>query len=200
MTFSKKPVDDKFIKSFHQEFPEIEVIFFGFDDLMDFYINKYLIMSDEPPENISFEVLTNLLNKDDPYKSRIFICKGKELARIFNENRERIFQQNVRYSLRMKSRSINRQILETASDDIKSKSFWYFNNGITIICKKINETNSRKVIILKKAQIINGAQTTYALYEAYKNGNLKENVNVLIKAIEADDKDFIESVTLYTNS
>jgi len=200
LTFFKKPIDDKFIKSFHQDFPEIEVIFYGFDDLMDFYINKYLIMRAEPPENISFEVLTNLLGKDAPHKSRIFTCKGKELARIYNENRERIFQQNVRYSLRMKSKSINRQILETASDDIKSKSFWYFNNGITIICKKINETTSGKVISLKKAQIINGAQTTYALFEAYKNGNLKENVDVLIKAIEADDKDFIESVTLYTNS
>lgn len=200
LTFSKKPVDDKFIESFHQEFPEIEVIFYGFDDLMDFYITKYLIMRAEPPENISFEVLTNLLGKDTPHKSRIFTCKGKELARIYNENREKIFQQNVRYSLRMKSKSINKQILETACDDIKSKSFWYFNNGITIICKKINETNSGKVISLKKAQIINGAQTTYALYEAYKNGNLKENVDVLIKAIEVEDKDFIESVTLYTNS
>jgi hypothetical protein len=200
LTLSKKPVDDKFIKSFHQEFPEIEVIFYGFEDLMDFYINKYLIMRAEPPENISFEVLTNLLGKDAPYKSRIFTCKGKELARIYNENRERIFQQNVRYSLRMKSKSINKQILETACDDTKSKSFWYFNNGITIICKKINETNSGKVISLKKAQIINGAQTTYALFEAYKNGNLKENVNVLIKTIEANDKEFIESVTLYTNS
>ena len=200
LTFSEKPVDDKFIINFQQEFPEIKVIFYVFDDLVDFYINKYLIMTAEPPENISFEVLTNLLSKDTPHKSRIFTCKGKELARIYNENRERIFQQNVRYSLRMKSKSINKQILETACDDIKSKSFWYFNNGITIICNKINETTSGKVISLKKAQIINGAQTTYALYEAYKNGNLKENVDVLIKAIEADDKDFIESVTLYTNS
>jgi len=111
LTFFKKPIDDKFIKSFHQDFPEIEVIFYGFDDLMDFYINKYLIMRAEPPENISFEVLTNLLGKDAPHKSRIFTCKGKELARIYNENRERIFQQNVRYSLRMKSKSINRLIL-----------------------------------------------------------------------------------------
>jgi len=200
ITFFKKPIDDKFIKSFNQDFPEIEVIFYKFDDLMDFYLNKYLIMTAEPPEIISFDVLTNLLSKDTPRKSRVFTCKGKDLARIYNENREKIFQQNVRYSLRMKSKSINKQILETACDDVKSKSFWYFNNGITIICNKINEATSRKVISLKKAQIINGAQTTYALFEAYKNGNLKESVDVLIKAIEVDDKDFIESVTLYTNS
>lgn len=56
------------------------------------------------------------------------------------------------------------------------------------------------MINLKNAQIINGAQTTYALYEAYQSGALKDNAEVLIKAIESSDKDFIENVTLYTNS
>lgn len=56
------------------------------------------------------------------------------------------------------------------------------------------------MINLHNAQIINGAQTTYALYEAYKDGKLKDDVEVLIKAIETDNKDFIENVTLYTNS
>ena len=49
-------------------------------------------------------------------------------------------------------------------------------------------------------QVINGAQTTYALYEAYKNGNLKDDVEVLIKVIETNDKNLTESITLYTNS
>lgn len=200
LTLRRKPVDDKFIKSFNKDFPRIEVILYDFDVLFDFYVNKYLTIRAAPPERISFEVLTNLLAKDTPNKSRVFTCKGKELAKIYNDYRERIFQQNVRYSLGLRSKSINRQILETAIDNTKGVEFWYFNNGITIVCKKINEASSGKVINLDNAQIINGAQTTYALYEAYKNGNLKENVEVLIKAIETDSRDFIESVTLYTNS
>jgi hypothetical protein len=51
-----------------------------------------------------------------------------------------------------------------------------------------------------KPQIINGAQTTYALHEAYKSGNLRDDVEVLVKAITTKDKPFIENVTLYTNS
>ncbi|MCZ7394163.1 MAG: AIPR family protein [Candidatus Methanoperedens sp.] len=200
VTLKKKPIDDKFITSFNQEFREINVIFYDFDALFDFYVNKYLNIRASAPERISFEVLTNLLFKDTPNKSRVFTCKGKELAKIYNDYRERIFQQNVRYSLGVRSKSINRQILETAIDDETSTSFWYFNNGITIVCKKISETTSGKVINLDYAQIINGAQTTYALHEAYKNGQLKDNVEVLIKAIETDDRNFIESVTLYTNS
>ena len=200
LTLKKKPVDDKYIQNFKNDFKQIEVEFYDFDGLFDFYVNKYLILRAAPPERISFEVLTNLLSKDTPHKSRVFTCKGKELARMYNDYRERIFQQNVRYSLGVRSKSINRQILETATNDERSKKFWYFNNGITIICKKINETASEKVINLYNAQIINGAQTTYAMYEAYKDGNLKDNVEVLIKAIETDDKNFVESVTLYTNS
>lgn len=100
----------------------------------------------------------------------------------------------------MRTRSINRLIFETAINEIESPKFWYFNNGITIVCDDIKESTSGKVINLKNAQIINGAQTTYALFEAYQNGILKENVEVVVKAIESDDKNFIENVTLFTNS
>lgn len=200
LALKSKPVDDKYIKSFNQDFPMIVVNFYDFDKLFDFYVNKYLTIRAAPPKRISFKVLTNLLTKDTPDKSRVFTCKGEELAKIYNDYRERIFQQNVRYSLGLRSKSINRQILETAIDNTRNKDFWYFNNGITIVCKKINEAASRKVINLDNAQIINGAQTTYALYEAYNNGNLKDDVEILVKVIETDDRSFIESVTLYTNS
>lgn len=200
LALKSKPVDDKYIKNFNQDFPMIVVNFYDFDKLFDFYVNKYLTIRAAPPKRISFKVLTNLLTKDTPDKSRVFTCKGEELAKLYNDYRERIFQQNVRYSLGLRSKSINRQILETAIDNTRNKDFWYFNNGITIVCKKINEAASRKVINLDNAQIINGAQTTYALYEAYNNGNLKDDVEILVKVIETDDRSFIESVTLYTNS
>ena len=200
LTLKQKPIDDKFITTFRNDFKQINCIFFDFDWFFDFYVNRYLILKAAPPDKISFEILTDLLSKNTPNTSRIFISKGKELAKIYNDYRERIFQQNVRYSLGIRSKSINKQIFETATHDDRSKHFWYFNNGITIICKKIKETASKKVINLYNAQIINGAQTTYALYEAYKNGELKDDVEVLIKAIETDDKDFIDNVTLYTNS
>ena len=199
LILKKEPVDDKFIKAFLQDFPKIEINFYDFDRLFDFYVNRYLTMRAAPPKRISFEVL-NLLTKATPNKSRVFTCRGKELAKIYNDYKERIFQQNVRYSLGLRSKSINRQILETATDNMRNKEFWYFNNGITIVCKKINGATSGKVINLDNAQIINGAQTTYALYEAYKNGDLKDDVEVLVKVIETDDRNFIESVTLYTNS
>jgi len=197
---NRKPVDDKFVHAFNKEFPNVIIYFYNFEWIFDFYTKKYLILKEAPPKKISFEILTDLLCKNTPNKSRVFTCKGKELAKIYNDYREKIFQQNVRYSLGLRSKSINRQILETAESKDKGISFWYFNNGITIICKKINETASGKVINLHEAQIINGAQTTYALYEAYKEGKLKDNVEVLVRVIETDNREFMENITLYTNS
>jgi hypothetical protein len=196
----KRKIDSKFVEKFKKDFPQVKVKFYDFDWLFDFFTNFYLIRRAKPPERISLEVITELLRKDIPHKSRVFTCKGKELAKIYNDYRERIFQQNVRYFLGLRSKSINKQILETATDSAKSKYFWYFNNGITIVCKEINEPASGKIVILKDAQIINGAQTTYALYEAYKSGTLRDDVEVLIKVIETDDRNFLENVTLYTNS
>lgn len=200
LALKRGPVDKKYIDDFKKDFPQAEIKFFDFEWFYDFYTNTYLTMRTSPPEKISFEVISGLLKKDNPHKSRVFTCRGKELARIYDEYKEKIFQQNVRFSLGLRSKSINRQILETAKDNARSMNFWYFNNGITIICKEILESTSEKIISLKNAQIINGAQTTYALHEAYINGNLEENVEVLIKAIQADDRNFIENVTLYTNS
>jgi len=200
ITLKREPIDKKFIDNFKKDFSKVDIKFYDFEWFYDYYVNTYLTKNALPPERISFKVVSDLLKKDTPQMSRVFTCKGEELARIYNDYKERIFQQNVRYSLGLRSKSINRQILETAEDNARSLNFWYFNNGITIVCKKIIEATSGKVISLENVQIINGAQTTYALHEAYIKGDLKENVEVLIKAIQTDDQNFIENVTLYTNS
>ena len=65
--------------------------------------------------------------------------------------------------------SQNRQIERTLTEN--PAFFMYFNNGITAITKhpprKINAT--AKQISLTGLQIINGAQTVYSIYQAYKN-------------------------------
>jgi hypothetical protein len=199
ITLKQPPADDKYLRAFNKDFPSVEISFFDFDWLYKFYTKDYLVRTARPPENISFTVLTNLLKKESPIKSYAFIAKADELARIYNDYKERIFQSNIRYSLGMREKSINKQIYETTHSD-KSDKFWYFNNGITIVCDELIPAASEKVVNLKNAQIINGAQTTYAVYEAYQEGKLKDDVNILIKAIESKDRQFNDLITLYTNS
>lgn len=200
ITTKKKVEDEKYVKDFNNDFPNVEILFFDFDFIKNFYENTYLISRSPAPEKISFQVITNILKKDEPFKARVFTTKAEELAKLYNDYRERIFQQNVRFSLGLKSKSINEQILETAKSAIRSKNFWYFNNGINIVCKELKPTINEKIMNLYKAQIINGAQTTYALYEAYQNGELQNDAEVIIRVVETTDKDFTDLVTLYTNS
>src|SRR5438876_4061194 len=157
----KPPLEDKFITNFSKDFPSVEVEFWGFEKLAELYRNNYLLRRAPPPERITLEVISKLESKDKPIKARVFTTKGKELARAYDNFKERIFQQNVRYFLGLRSKGINKEILNTATSDDRSENFWYFNNGVTIVCKKISESLSGKVVHLEGAQIINGAQTTY---------------------------------------
>ncbi|MFH1422966.1 MAG: AIPR family protein [Planctomycetota bacterium] len=199
ITLKKPPTDDKYIKDFKREFPDVEISFLDFNWFYEFYTKDYLIRTARPPENISFTVQTGLLRKDSPIKSFVFVAKANELARIYNDHKERIFQSNIRLSLGRRDKSINQQIYNT-SKSVESDKFWYFNNGITIVCDKLETVPSEKVINFKNAQVINGAQTTYAVFEAYRLGELKDNAEILVKAIESKDSNFNELVTLYANS
>ncbi len=200
LTLKQKPTDEKYIQEFRIKFPQINVEFLDFDRLYDYYTNRYVYSVPIPPPRVSIEMKSAVLKKDSPRKARVFTCNARELARIYDEYGERIFQQNVRYLLGLRTRGINRQILETAAEEARSKDFWYFNNGITMICRQIIEPPNRRTIILEDAQVINGAQTTYALHDAYTQGRLKEDVEIIVKVIETTDREFMENVTLYTNS
>ncbi|MFA7708257.1 MAG: AIPR family protein [Candidatus Pacearchaeota archaeon] len=199
ITLGNECKDKKFIQDFNREFPQIEVNFLDFDKIYDFYVNKYLFMTAAPPKRISVEVLSLILKKDTPVNARVFTCRGKDLARLYEEYGESIFQKNVRNLLGTKSKSINSQIVDTASTE-RSKNFWYFNNGITMICTKINEPTGGKNLVLDSPQIINGAQTTYALHRSLLSGALKDDVEIIMKVIETNMPEFMDCVTLYTNS
>ncbi|GAF91395.1 unnamed protein product, partial [marine sediment metagenome] len=200
LSLKKKPTCEKYIEMLKKDFPDVSVRFLDFEGIKKIYETRYLSLTDEPPENISFEILHECVQKKEgPHKSIVFSCDGKEVARIYNEHRERVLDRDLRYSLGVKSKAINKAILRTATDDNSSANFWYFNNGITIVCNNIDLTANEKHVKLTKPQIINGAQTTCALYEAFQTGELKKDVEVLVKAIEVSNKDFIETVTLYTN-
>jgi len=102
---------------------------------------------------------------------------GTEVGNLFNDKGVRLFARNIRGYLG--NTDINRVMKDTIEKE--SEHFWYYNNGITIVCdqaKQIKNTGSN-VIKVRNAQIINGQQTTRTLALCGKN-----NAEVLIKLIE----------------
>jgi len=133
-------------------------------------------------------------------ESAVCTVEGTELAKIVEKNLEYIFEENVRTYLGDKK--VNLDILRTCSNDAEAEYFWFYNNGITITCDSFhfNPYSKPPQIIIENIQIVNGCQTSMTLFEAYKQGKLSMKTKVLLKVFATKDAEFVDRITLTTNS
>lgn len=125
---------------------------------------------------------------------------GDNLARLVDRQGKDLFERNIRGYL-SSDNVVNKSIMETATGS-RAKQFFLMNNGITIVCDSMSYTpvDTDPLVQVKNMQIVNGGQTTNALYEAYKANKLSSDVSVLVKIIKADNLDFLGKITESTNS
>ncbi|NTF07095.1 AIPR family protein [Agrobacterium rubi] len=111
-----------------------------------------------------------------------------------------LFDENIRGFLGLDG-GYNRQIHASALSD-ENHLFWYLNNGITIIAKEFTHQRVRgSKIHLKDFQIVNGAQTSYSLFEAFKRDPEKvSDVVLLVKIFASSRSDIAEQIAIATNS
>lgn len=112
-----------------------------------------------------------------------------------------IFNDNVRVYLSKKNK-INRKIIETALSE-ESPLFWYLNNGITITCDSFTYPKGKRapVVELSNIQIVNGGQTSNALFEASQiSPERLEDVLILVRIIETKSQSVSLSIAESTNS
>ena len=123
----------------------------------------------------------------------------KELARLVSQHKNYIFFSNIRdfkgYN------AINKGIRETYEKH--PKNFWYYNNGITIVCNEYKIVND-SYLNIKAPQIVNGCQTATTIYNCWKSSNPyeKENIDgtILVKIIQDAKAERRKNITRYTNS
>jgi len=135
---------------------------------------------------------------DDTTKSLVLTVSTNEIARLVQTHWNNLFEQNIRFSLW--DNKVNKKIYKTVTWD-SSNLFWYFNNGITIICDSFSEISNpgNYSIKLKNLQIVNGCQTSTTLHKAYTDNLLKKSY-VLVKIYSSKDEEFINNITEATNS
>ncbi|MQY45551.1 abortive phage infection protein, partial [Rhizobiales bacterium RZME27] len=111
-----------------------------------------------------------------------------------------LFDENIRGFLGLEG-GYNRQIHQSALSD-ENHLFWYLNNGITIIAKDFTHQKVRgSKIQLTEFQIVNGAQTSYSLLEAYKRNPEKvSEIILLVKIFASSRPDISEQIAIATNS
>ncbi|MDF7801419.1 AIPR family protein [Pontiellaceae bacterium B1224] len=127
----------------------------------------------------------------------IGVLPSSEFKKIIHTNDEEIihslFYDNVRHF--QDWNPVNKEILETLSDEHEQAYFPIFNNGITIVAKNIRTTGNK--LHLEDYQIVNGCQTSYVLHEA--SIGLKNDTRVPIKIIATNDQEIKNSIIKATN-
>lgn len=121
-----------------------------------------------------------------------FIVKNDNIRENIFENNVRHFQGNV---------AVNKAIMETLKKE-NDLEFWWLNNGITMLASEIIPLPDNKLRI-KNCQIVNGLQTTFCIYEYFKENSEKlinENRSVMIKLIQTTDIKSTDNIISSTNS
>lgn len=113
------------------------------------------------------------------------------------ELRRYLFDSNVRDYLN--SNSINTGIEQTL-EDINSPSFWWLNNGVTILATSAVATG--KHLSMRDIQIVNGLQTTETIFKHFIRSRRAENAEkpILIKIIVSTDVQIRDRIIRATNS
>ncbi|MBT2656596.1 AIPR family protein [Bacillus sp. ISL-18] len=148
-------------------------------------------------------------NFEDIFETSIVgMVKLKDLADFVEKGGNMLFYSNIRNYLG-KDTTINKGIKSTL-DQVPEK-FWYFNNGITIVCEEFISKNG--VVEMHAPQIVNGCQSAKSLWHHFYISKTKSDIKntqdgyLLVKIIEtkkiANDKEkkaLRDNITRYTNS
>ncbi len=156
-------------------------------------------------EPIDLEVGLSQWGKvDEPQSAYYGMIAGEEIASWWQDNGKRLFAKNIRQMLG--TTEVNEEIRETLEND--AESFWYFNNGITVVADSIRKSavggNSRDLGAFKvvNMSVVNGAQTvsTIGRYKQEDGSNLdKVKVPIRLISLEGAGEDFGADVTKTNN-
>ena len=131
-------------------------------------------------------------------KSYVGLVNGENLIFSIKDSIETIFDENIR--LYEGKTSVNNSIKGTASNPEESEMFYFYNNGVTIICDKVNNSPNKLSVSLKGVSIVNGCQTVTSLYDLYIQNKLEKGVDILTRIIEISDYNERMKITEYLNS
>jgi hypothetical protein len=177
----------------------------GSDDIVDL-INSQEKKNKKISTEIKIKYDTNSpsLIKYHSHGLKGLICttSASEIARIVNNDPKGfLFDLNIRRYLGNLG-SVNKDIQDTCSNEDDSYLFWFLNNGITIVCDKLDpvtDPDDPKVKI-ENMQIVNGCQTSVSIARASTAGTMQNDVNVMLRIIETGNLDLVDKVVLTTNN
>lgn len=130
---------------------------------------------------------------------------ASDVAQWLNLHHNRLFAPNLRVFLG--STNVNASMVQTLVSE--PSHFWYFNNGVTALCRRISKkpiggnTHETGTFECEDLRVVNGAQTVGAIADAAsKNpGNVsKARVWLRLISLESCPEGFGKEITRFNNS
>ncbi|MBC3919636.1 AIPR family protein [Undibacterium sp. CY18W] len=148
-------------------------------------------------KEIEFPSLVSLPEISGVRQSFVGNLSSKEYLKLITDSdgklQKNLFYDNVRDY--QGNTSVNREIDRTLKSGGGQAAIAIFNNGITVIAKKVERISSK--IKLTDYQIVNGCQTSHVLFE--NRQILQDGSHIVLKIIETTDPDIAVSVIKATN-
>lgn len=150
-------------------------------------------------------MLQNWGQLKEPYQAYYGRINARELAEWYIQHGDRLFAKNLRKLI--SDSAINDQIVHTLLQS--PERFWYFNNGVTVLCQRVNKTllgggdTSQGVFSCEGISVVNGAQTVGSVARACEaQPDLLSKAAVMIRLISLEDcpDGFGTEVTRATNT
>jgi len=139
----------------------------------------------------------------DGYESYLSFLSGPLIAEIYDKFGQKLFEQNVRTFLQFRG-NVNKGLRNTI--EYAPEMFFAYNNGITATASSVHlDRETKHITKIRNFQIVNGGQTTSAIYAAQKKA--KTDISAIavqmklsvVKHKEKQDK-FVSKVAEYANT
>ena len=177
---------------------QVNFVYFNHNDIVKFINRSSKI-------NAQLALTGKAVQEDFNYKSVIL---GKvavsEIHKLMKEYGDALLEKNIRRYLG--KNSVNTGIINTLINIHKNQNFFFYNNGVTLICEKMSYNglqNQDWIVKLDGLQIINGGQTCKTIYQTMEDNPVVDysKVYVLVRIYEVnDDENIVQDITYATNS
>lgn len=152
---------------------------------------------------LQFEKTISLNKREEIELSLLTTIKFSEFKKLIvtanGHLKEKLFVENVRSYIGQTP--VNIDIRRTLDNEIEREYFPFLNNGIVIICDKIERHPVQdKIFTLTFPRIINGCQTTNELFKKSKDGGNIDNIETVVKIISTQNNDLKKKIIYSANN
>ena len=129
-----------------------------------------------------------------------------QLAALVEQYGDRLLERNIRRYLGLAGNRVNEAVASTLRDPRQRLNFYFYNNGITIICSKFRHNALQQqstAVQIDGLQIVNGGQTSKTIHQIFREiGPEIAPAEVLVRIYELSglDNELVSSITYATNS